>query len=84
MTDRWRLDPLADAAWRHWDGETVVHHRLSNDTHRLAEPAGWILDRLAAGECRTIDALAAEGAFTAGALDAALTALASLDLVRRC
>jgi PqqD family protein of HPr-rel-A system len=84
MPDRWRLDALADATWRHWDGETVVHHRLSNDTHRLAEPAGWILERLAAGECLTIDALAAKGAYAREALAAAVHALASLDLVRQC
>lgn len=84
MPDRWKLDPVADATWRYWAGETVVHHRLSNDTHRLAEPAGWILERLAAGGCQTIDALAAEGAFAAQALTDAVHALASLNLVRQC
>jgi hypothetical protein len=39
----WRIADHASLAWRHWDGEYVFHHALSNDTHRLAEAAGVVL-----------------------------------------
>jgi hypothetical protein len=84
MTDRWSLAPLADFSCRHWEGQTVVHHRLSNDTHRLAEPAGWILGRLRASDTLTVDELAAESLCDAADLMPALQALADLGLIQPC
>jgi hypothetical protein len=84
MTDRWFLAPLADLSCRHWAGETVVHHRQSNDTHRLAEPAGWILGRLDAADTLAVDELAADSPYDADDLTPALQALADLGLIQRC
>lgn len=84
MTDRWTVNPPQALAWRHWDGQTVVHHQPSNDTHRLAEPAGWILERVSQGGPVTISELEAAGPHDAGSLGKALETLASLGLVERC
>lgn len=84
MSDRWTLNPEADAAFRHWDGETVTHHRLSNDTHRLADPAGWCLARVSAGTPLSFDQIASSSPYDATDLSAALDALCQVDLLRRC
>jgi len=81
---RWALDPWADAAWRHWGGETVAHHRLGNDTHRLAEPAGWILDRLAGNAALTTDEIAFGSPYDAADLEPALHALGQIGFLVRC
>ncbi len=44
---QWRIPEHANLVWRHWDGEYVFHHALSNDTHRLSEIAGQIVMFLA-------------------------------------
>jgi PqqD family protein of HPr-rel-A system len=84
MTERWTVNPPQALAWRHWDGQTVVHHQLSNDTHRLADPAGWILERVALDGPVTIAELEAAGTHDAESLGAVLETLASLGLVERC
>ncbi len=43
---RWRAADQADLIWHQWDGEYVFHHALSNDTHRLSETAGIVLQHL--------------------------------------
>lgn len=83
-TPRWMLTQGADLAIRVWDEDCLVHHALSNDTHRLAawlvpalrrlgEPAPAGLDELAA-------LMGAEPEEAAGALQQ----LEQLLLVRRC
>lgn len=84
MCERWTLDTLAEPSFRQWDGETVVHHQLSNDTHRLAEPAGWILGRLDAADALAVDELAADSPYDAADLSPALHALGALGLIQRC
>lgn len=84
MSERWTLNAQADLSCRHWDGETVVHHRLSNDTHRLAEPAGWVLDRLAAAVALDANEIAADSPYAAADLTPALDALTRLGLIARC
>ncbi|WP_284615873.1 HPr-rel-A system PqqD family peptide chaperone [Aquabacterium humicola] len=83
MQQLWRLDATADLAWRHWDGEFVVHHALSNDTHRLSDLAGELLLLLTRGT-RSIAALAAELDADEPLVDDTLAALAGLGLVERC
>ena len=84
MSDRWILNAQADLASRRWGEETVAHHFLSNDTHRLAEPAGWILDRLGAGGTLAAEDIAAGSGFDAAELAPALDALSRLGLIVRC
>lgn len=84
MSDRWVLGEPQDVAWRHWDGEAVAHHHLSNDTHRLAEPAGWILDSLEVRGALTLEELDSAGPYVACDLAPALETLASLGFVSRC
>lgn len=84
MSDRWSLDPRADLCLRHWGGETVVHHLLSNDTHRLAEPAGWVLDRLRAGGALAADDIAAGSPYDGADLGPVLEALSQLGFVVQC
>jgi hypothetical protein len=84
MNDRWSLASLADLSCRHWDAETVVHHRLSNDTHRLAEPAGWVLARLGAAGTLELEEIASDSPYDAADLTPALDALSQLGLIARC
>ena len=85
MNHQWRVDPTAELAWRHWDGEYVVHHALSNDTHRLSDFAGHVLLHLAACpgpvSCETL-----AGALCANDEDVAATlqALAEVGFVQAC
>jgi hypothetical protein len=84
MSDRWTLNPQAALSFRHWNGETVVHHLLSNDTHRLAEPAGWVLDRLCSAGPLAAAEIAAGSPYDADDLAPALASLSELDLLVRC
>lgn len=83
-SSRWTLDPRADSAFRHWGAETVAHHRLGNDTHRLAEPAGWILDRLAGGAALTADEIALGSSYDPIDLEPALQDLARIGYLVPC
>ena len=84
MSERWTLNALAELSFRQWDGEVVVHHLISNDTHRLAEPAGWILGRLDAAQPLSVGELAADSPYDAADLMPALHALGELGLIQRC
>jgi len=85
MQQRWQVDPMADLAWRHWDGEYVVHHALSNDTHRLSDFAGHLLLHLAAISAPLSCAALAE-ALDADDEDVAMTlqGLAEVGFVQAC
>ena len=74
----WRIAPGASPAVRVWDGEYVVHHALSNDTHRLSEAAGRILLKLVAAGAGAPDAVSSEE------VQATLQALAELGFVTQC
>ncbi len=45
----WRIAPQASLALRFWDGECVLYHGASGDTHRLPEEIGRLLEQLAGG-----------------------------------
>lgn len=55
---RWTLTYGADLAIRVWDDDCVVHHALSNDTHRLAAWLVPALERLGSQPPATLDELA--------------------------
>lgn len=74
----------AQVAWRTWGDETVVHHALSNDSYRLAEPAGALLQTLAGGEATTPARLAAAQGLDPEAVESTLRTLIDLNLVVRC
>lgn len=74
----------ADLSCRFWGDECLVHHALSNDTHRLAAWAGRLLMALTGMEAASTEALAEYLDQDADEVESALAALAELDLVRRC
>lgn len=77
----WRIADQAELAWRHWDGEYLFHHALSNDTHRLSEAAGTVLLHLLDhGETSQV-ALADLFGLAPEDLDDLLAALVQLDFV---
>ncbi len=55
---RWTLTYGADLAIRVWGDDCLVHHALSNDTHRLAAWLVPALQRLGAEPPATLDELA--------------------------
>jgi len=69
---------------RRWDGEYVVHHALSNDTHRLTELAGRALLVLKHMGALDPDSLARECGVDREELDETLAALAEVNLIVRC
>lgn len=77
----WRIADQAGLAWRHWDGEYVFHHALSNDTHRLSQSAGVVLLRLLEGGEMEQAALAEACELDSEYLDAILSALVKIDFV---
>ena len=84
MKDRWCLAPGAHPASRSWDGEVVVHHALSNDTHRVSEAAGCLIHELGAAGPHSVDTLARACGQPIGATLEILDALAELSLVTPC
>jgi hypothetical protein len=84
MTCCWRLAAGADPALHTWQGEYVVHHALSNDTHRLSEPAGRILLELRAAGTQGAREPGRSFALSDDEAHATLTALAELGFVTQC
>jgi hypothetical protein len=77
----WRIPDHAGLAWRHWDGEYVFHHALSNDTHRLSDAAGVILLHLV-GQGETEQSTLAEiCGLHEEDVDVILSTLAKIDFV---
>jgi PqqD family protein of HPr-rel-A system len=83
-TCRWCVSADADLAWRNWGGEYVVHHALSNDTHRVTKFAGRLLSVLQRSGALDLRSLARECGAESEEIAATLAALAQLDLVARC
>lgn len=77
----WRIADQAGLIWRHWDGEYVFHHALSNDTHRLSEDAGMVLLQLLEHGERGQTVLANACDLHEEDLDIILFALAKIDFV---
>jgi hypothetical protein len=80
----WRIDAHAAPALHRWQDEYVVHHALSNDTHRLSEPAGLILQELMAAGVAGVARPGQACALTDEAVQACLAALHELGFVARC
>lgn len=76
---RWRLVDYAEPIWRSWDGEYVIHHALSNDTHRLSDAAGEVLAQMAQAGELTASSLAERCDLSESELDTILSVLAQLD-----
>lgn len=81
---RWSLGAAASPAWKCWDGEYVVHHLLANDTHRLSEPAGQILECLTGADGRSSQDIARACSMAEEEALVALAALAEVGLVEQC
>ncbi|CAN5209817.1 hypothetical protein BH11PSE10_BH11PSE10_16540 [soil metagenome] len=81
---RWMLTYGADLDCRFWGDECVVHHALSNDTHRLAAWAGHLLLALQRGALPAGELHALQEDIDPTDIDEALSSLALLDLVSRC
>ena len=81
-----RLSIARDAkvAWHAWDEQTVIHHALSNDTHRLAEPAGALLHILATDGPQSPESLAHTCTLAPDEFDSVVDALIELNLVVWC
>jgi hypothetical protein len=77
----WRIADHASLAWRHWDGEYVFHHALSNDTHRLSDAAGEVLLHLLGRGETEQSALAEACALHEEDVDVILSALTKIDFV---
>lgn len=83
-TPRWTLTYGADLSIRVWDQDCLVHHALSNDTHRLAAWLAPALLRLGEQPPASLVELAAlMEADEATTLDA-MQQLEQLLLVQRC
>ena len=80
----WCLSANTDLVWRHWGGEYVVRHALSNDTHRLTEFAGRLLSALQRSGPLDLGSLARKCGAENEEIAETLVALAQLDLVARC
>jgi hypothetical protein len=80
----WTLSYGADLAIRVWGDDCVVHHALSNDTHRLAAWLVPALQRLGQQPPATLAELAELMDADAAAATDALQQLEQLLLVQRC
>ena len=80
----WSIPQGADLRWYRWDDEYVIHHGLSNDTHRLSGDAGRVIEALQLHGMQDAFALAGQCGLDGEALEPILSALADLDLVARC
>jgi hypothetical protein len=78
-TRLWRLVDYAEPIWRSWDGEYVIHHALSNDTHRLSDAAGQVLAQMVQAGELTASSLAERCGLSESELATILSVLAQLD-----
>ncbi|MBA4344639.1 MAG: hypothetical protein C0423_21070 [Methylibium sp.] len=69
---------------RQWGDECLVHHALSNNTHRLSAWAAEVLFELAEAGPASQAVLAERLAMAPTDIDLALTTLSRLDLVCPC
>jgi predicted transcriptional regulator len=80
---RWRLAPESDLALRSFEDGCVVHHALTNATHRLTDTAGELLVALREHGPQSSAELAAPYGVEADEVEALLLQLDRLELVRR-
>ena len=83
--NRWQLTPGHDLRLRFWGESCVLHHRASNETHRLAAGAGQLLEHLRDAGPQTSEQLAAQlDDLAPHEAEALLEQLRPLLLVERC
>lgn len=80
----WRLTPGANLRWHCWGDECMVHHALSNDSHRLSGWATELLIELSGREQAGREELASACGLDPADVDEAMSALVALDLVSAC
>jgi PqqD family protein of HPr-rel-A system len=80
----WSLVREADAVWHEWDGNAVVHHARSNDTHLVDATANRVLLALQRRSPQTAAQLAAALNVEFGSVFEVLETLESVDFVMRC
>gem|GEM_PF-1499085 len=80
----WSVTRGADLTVRQWGDECLVHHALSNNTHRLSAWAAEVLFELAEAGPASQAVLAERLAMAPTDIDLALTTLSRLDLVCPC
>ena len=87
MSTRWRLTDDALTHVREWDGEFVVYHAPSGDTHLLNEPGMRVLNSLCAQPATEEELLnsfsdVVDSRELAADIDELLQQLARLGLIR--
>jgi len=55
MGTAWRLPDGQELRWRSWDGEYLLYHANSGDTHRLNAVGAAVLSGIAAGSVETAE-----------------------------
>jgi hypothetical protein len=83
-TARWALTYGADLSIRVWGDDCLVHHALSNDTHRLAAWLAPALRRMAEQPPALVEELAALMDADPETAADALLQLEQLLLIQRC
>jgi hypothetical protein len=79
-----RLSPLASLSIRRWGDECVVHHVLSNDTHRVSDAAGRILEALGTAPRLAVQDFVECCALEVSTVEQALVTLSDLDFLIPC
>ena len=79
----WAVQEGADLAFEWWEDECLVHHALSNDTHRIASWTALLLEVLMEMPFATTQALADRCDLAVDEVSEALDSLARLELVVR-
>ena len=79
----WAVPEGADLAFEWWEDECLVHHALSNDTHRIASWTAVLLEVLMEMPFATTQALADRCDLAVDEVSEALDSLARLELVVR-
>lgn len=82
--DRWRLVEGADLRITTFDDGAVVHHALTNGTHRISEASAAVLAELRQSGPMTSSQVAACFDTTPDLAAAVLGQLAEIDAVERC
>jgi hypothetical protein len=80
----YRLSLLASLSIRRWGDECVVHHALSNDTHRVSDAAGRILEALGTAPRLDVQDFVEFCALEVSTVEEALVTLSDLNFVVSC
>ena len=78
----WRVRHGARLKFRYWDGECVLYHGATGDTHRVPEPVGQVLEALTSS-LSSIDDLSVTVDLHAADVAEILDAMRELGIVER-